>query len=516
MQLCYQPSVVVYTILLRIYGQVGKIQLAEQIFLEMLEAGCEPDEVACGTMLCAYAKWGRHKDMLLFYSAVRRRDIAPPVAVYNFMLSSLQKQKLHEKVIKVWEQMLEVGVKPNGFTFTVAIGSYVKEELINDALDAFAKMRKSGFIPEEVTYNLLINLTAKHGKGDEALRLYEEMKLQGIVPSNYTFASILALHCKNNDYSKAFSLFKDMDRNSIVPDEVTYGMLVRIYGKLGLYEDAQKTFRDIEKLGLLSNEKTYWAMAQVHLNAGNYDKDLDIFDSMKSRGFEFSEFAYRTLLRCFIAKGDLGSSEITFQALSRFGPPDARCCNSLLTLYNKSVSVDKAKSLISHKRKDKVQFDEDLYKTVIETFPRQGMVNEMEEMIEEMENVGWTLDKNTMKSLVVMYGEAGAPKKAEYLLNTLEKPDANSFGVMLCLYLESGNTCKSKEILNSLFKSTTGLSVSSRLISKFVREGKHLQFVWLHALFLGTCTEEWISPFPFLPFTSFQRSSGNSFVCISL
>ena len=69
MQLCYEPSLVAYTILLRLYGQVGKIELAEEEFLEILEAGVEPDLMACGTLLCAYARRGRHNDMMLFYAA---------------------------------------------------------------------------------------------------------------------------------------------------------------------------------------------------------------------------------------------------------------------------------------------------------------------------------------------------------------------------------------------------------------------------------------------------------------
>lgn len=92
---------------MRIYGQVGKIKLAEQTFLEMLEAGCEPDEVACGMMLCTYARWGRHKAMLSFYSAVQERGIIVSVAVFNFMLSSLQKKSLHGKVMEMWRQMVD-------------------------------------------------------------------------------------------------------------------------------------------------------------------------------------------------------------------------------------------------------------------------------------------------------------------------------------------------------------------------------------------------------------------------
>nr|UPT48670.1 pentatricopeptide repeat protein AaPPR582 [Agave angustifolia] len=471
LQLCYRPSVIVYTIILRIYGQVGKIRLAEEIFLEMLEAGCEPDEVACGTMLCAYARWGRHKDMMLFYSAVRRREILPSVAVYNFMISSLQKKKMHDKVIKLWNQMLDSGLKPDRFTYTVAIGSFAKVDFLEDALDLYMKMKKSGFIPEEATYSLLISLTAKSGREGEALRLYEEMKSQGIVPSNYTCSSLLSLHYKNADYSKALSLFSEMEKNKIVPDEVIYGILVRIYGKLGLYEDAQQTFVDIEKLGLLTDEKTYVAMAQVHLNAGNHEKALDVLQLMRSRNVVASKFAYGVLLRCFITKEDVSSAEVTFHALSRHGALDAVCCNDLLILYVKLGLMEKAKALITQIRTDQVHFDEDLYRTVMDVYCREGMIADAEKLIKEMGNIGLSMDKINKTSLMTMYGKSGGLQQAEDLFKALEQPDAAACANMVSLYVENGEMYKTKEMLKSLLEMTSGLSVASQLITKSVREG---------------------------------------------
>ncbi|WOK94961.1 pentatricopeptide repeat-containing protein [Canna indica] len=471
LQLCYRPSVIVYTIVLRMYGQVGKIKLAEQIFLEMLEVGCEPDEVACGTMLCAYARWGRHKDMMLFYSAVRRRDILPSVAVFNFMISSLQKQKLHAKVVELWKEMLDAAVEPNRFTYTIIISSYAKEDLVDDAFDAFRKMKKSGFTPEEATYSLLITLSGKHGKVDEALQLHEEMKTMALVPSNYTLASLLTLHYKNADYSKALALFTEMERNKIVPDEVLYGILIRIYGKLGLYEDALKTFQDIEKIGLLNDEKTYVTMAHVHLNARNYEKAIEIIELMRSRNVELSNFSYSVLLRCYVAKEDVALAEVAFQMLSQMGITDAACCNDLLRLYVKLGLLEKAKALISHARQHEMEFDEGLYKTIMEVYCKARMTEEAEKLMEEMENAGLTIDKTTKTSLMAMYGEAGGLQKAENLLKNLEQPDVTVLSVMLCLYLESGNNEKSVEILKSLCQMTGGLSSASHLIDKYAREG---------------------------------------------
>ncbi|XP_020240766.1 pentatricopeptide repeat-containing protein At5g27270 isoform X2 [Asparagus officinalis] len=470
-QLCYRPSVIVYTIILRIYGQVGKIRLAEQIFLEMLEAGCEPDEVACGTMLCAYSRWGRHKDMMLFYSAVRRREILPSIAVYNFMISSLQKKKLHGEVIKLWKEMLDAGLKPDNFTYAVAIGSFVKEDMLENALDAFVEMKKSGFIPEEDTYSLLISLYAKNGREDEALRLYGEMKSQGIIPSNYTCSSLLTLHYKNSDYSKALSLFSEMEKNRTVPDEVIYGILIRIYGKLGLYDDAEQTFANVEKLGLLTNERTYVAMAQVHLNAGNIEKALDVLQLMRSRNVEISKFAYGFLLRCFVAQKDVGSAEVTLNALSRCGALDAVCCNDLLNLYLRLGLLEKAKALVTQIRTDQVQFDEELYRTVLEVFCRERMIADADKLIEEMENIGMSKDKINMTSVMSMYGECGRLRQAENLFKALEKPDAAACANMVSLFLDYGDMYRTKELLKSLLEMSRGLSVASQLIIKSVREG---------------------------------------------
>ncbi|CBI26526.3 unnamed protein product, partial [Vitis vinifera] len=406
LQLSYQPSVIVYTILLRVYGQVGKIKLAEQAFLEMLEAGCEPDEVACGTMLCTYARWGRHKAMLSFYSAVQERGIIPSIAVFNFMLSSLQKKSLHGKVIDF---------------------SLVKDGLVEESFKTFYEMKNLGFVPEEVTYSLLISLSSKTGNRDEAIKLYEDMRYRRIVPSNYTCASLLTLYYKNGDYSRAVSLFSEMEKNKIVADEVIYGLLIRIYGKLGLYEDAEKTFKETEQLGLLTNEKTYIAMAQVHLNSGNFEKALTIMELMRSRNIWFSRFSYIVLLQCYVMKEDLASAEATFQALSKTGLPDAGSCNDMLNLYIKLDLLEKAKDFIFQIRKDPVEFDMELCKTVMKVYCKKGMLRDAKQLIQEM-------------------GTNGLFKDSEFI-QTLSL------------------------ILKMLLKTAGGLSVASHLISKFTREG---------------------------------------------
>ncbi|KHG26795.1 hypothetical protein F383_09615 [Gossypium arboreum] len=471
LQLSYRPSVIVYTIVLRAYGQVGKIKLTEQTFLEMLEVGCEPDEVACGTMLCTYARWGRHKAMQSFYSAVQERGITLSTAVYNFMLSSLQKKSLHEKVIDLWRQLVDKGVAPDRFTYTVVIHSLVKGGLCEEAFKAFDEMKKLEFVPEEATYSLLISSHTKDGKWQDALNLYEDMRSRGIVPSNYTCASLLTLYYKNEDYSQALSLFTEMERNKIAVDEVIYGLLIRIYGKLGLYEDAQRTFEEIDQLGLLSDEKTYLAMAQVHLNSGNAKRALDIIEMMKSRDIWFSRFAYIVSLQCYVMSENLDAAEVTFQALAKTGLPDSGSCNDMLRLYIKLNLTGRAKKFIVQIREDQVAFDEELYRTVVRIYCKEGMLEDIGQLTKEMvTNDSYKDNKFIQTFFKAICGEPLRHQKVKGNVAS-NQLDSIALGYLLRLYLECKDFNNLEEILKLLLETAGSMSVLTQLISNFLKEG---------------------------------------------
>ncbi|CAA0405088.1 unnamed protein product [Arabidopsis thaliana] len=470
LQLSYRPSVVVYTIVLRLYGQVGKIKMAEETFLEMLEVGCEPDAVACGTMLCTYARWGRHSAMLTFYKAVQERRILLSTSVYNFMLSSLQKKSFHGKVIDLWLEMVEEGVPPNEFTYTLVVSSYAKQGFKEDALKAFGEMKSLGFVPEEVTYSSVIGLSVKAGDWDKAVGLYEDMRSQGIVPSNYTCATMLSLYYKTENYPKALSLFADMERNKIPADEVIRGLIIRIYGKLGLFHDAQSMFEETERLNLLADEKTYLAMSQVHLNSGNVVKALDVIEMMKTRDIPLSRFAYIVMLQCYAKIQNVDCAEEAFRALSKTGLPDASSCNDMLNLYTRLNLGEKAKGFIKQIMVDQVHFDIELYKTAMRVYCKEGMVAEAQDLIVKMGREARVKDNRFVQTLAESMHIVNKHDKHEAVLN-VSQLDVMALGLMLNLRLKEGNLNETKAILNLMFKTDLGSSAVNRVISSFVREG---------------------------------------------
>ncbi|GFP94280.1 pentatricopeptide repeat-containing protein at5g27270 [Phtheirospermum japonicum] len=482
LQLSYRPSVIAYTIVLRAYGQVGKIKLAEETFLEMLEAGCEPDEVACGTMLCSYARWGRHRAMLSFYSAVQERKILPSIPVFNFMLSSLQKKSLHKDVIYLWKNMVDLGVIMNHFTYTVVISSLVKAGMADEAYKTFREMKSLGFVPEESTYGLLISLSSKNGEKDTALNLYEDMRAHGLVPSNFTCASLLALYYRTADYSKACSLFTEMEKYGVIADEVIYGLLIRIYGKLGFYEDALRTFTEIERSGRLSDEKTYATMAQVHLNFGNFEKALDVMEQMKSNNTSFSRFSCIVLLQCYVVKGDLAGAEKAYRALSETGLPDATSCKDMLNLYLRLGLPEKAKAFVDEIRKDGIEFDEELFLMAMKVYCKGGMLREVEQFIEEVSVIEAFKNVPFVQAFfTVMNGSTGN----ENWFVTLDQSGAVAVELMLMLCLATRNEITMmKEKIELLLETKIGETVGNRMICKFAKEGDMSTTGYLYELMM--------------------------------
>lgn len=492
LQLCYRPSVIVYTIVLRAFGQAGKLKLAEETFLEMLEVGCEPDEVACGTMLCSYAKWGRHKNMLSFCAAVQERGIIPSTAVFNFMMSSLQKKLLHSDVIHVWRQMVDKGVAPNQFTYTVVISSLVKGGMTEEAFRTFNEMKNVGLVPEESTYSLLISVRSKDGDKNGALLLYEDMKTRRIVPSNFTCASLLALYYRTADYSKACSLFTEMEQYGVIVDEVIYGLLIRIYGKLGLYEDAQRTFSEIQKSCLLTDEKTYTTMAQVHLNFGNFDKALEVMEQMKSKNLSWSRFSHIVLLQCYTAKGDLALAEHAYQGLSKTGLPDSMSCKDLLNLYLKFGLSEKATAFVNQIRKDGIEFDEELFIIAIKVYCKGGLLQSVEQLLQGL--CGREMFKTfppLQAFLSLMNRQCNSPAEYEGLLDPLGQSGGIAVELMMTLCLAARNEKDLYMKLESLLQTKIGTSVGNRMITKFAKDGDLLTTVYLQELMVKLgCTLE--------------------------
>lgn len=247
-------------------------------------------------------------------------------------------------------------------------------------------------------------------------------------------------------------------------------------GSLDFFNDAETIFKETERLNILSDEKTYLAMSQVHLNSGNVAKALDVIEMMKTRDIPISRFAYIVMLQCYAKIQNVDCAEDAFRGLSKTGlPPDASSCNDMLSLYARLGLGEKAKGFIKQMIADQVQFDVELYKTVMRVYCKEGMVAEAQELVEKMgRGEAVVKDNRFVQTLAeAMHSERNKDDKQEAVIN-VSRLDVTALGMLLNLRLKEGNVNETKAVLNLMFKTDLGSAAVNRVISSFVREGmKH-------------------------------------------
>lgn len=160
-QVPFRPSVVVYTILLRIYGAAGKLDLAEELLLEMEAEDCDLDDVAYSSMLQVYGHSGKYDKMLDTYIRMRQDGYLPSVTIFTTMIYHMYKASRLSDAIILWEQLLEAGLPPLYHTYTLIINCLRRVQQDEEAVKVFLRMTAEGLEPDEILYNMAITMMCK-------------------------------------------------------------------------------------------------------------------------------------------------------------------------------------------------------------------------------------------------------------------------------------------------------------------------------------------------------------------
>ncbi|PPD77251.1 hypothetical protein GOBAR_DD25817 [Gossypium barbadense] len=486
LQLSYRPSVIVYTIVLRAYGQVGKIKLTEQTFLEMLEAGCEPDEVACGTMLCTYARWGRHKAMRSFYSAVQERGITLSTAVYNFMLSSLQKKSLHEKVIDLWRQMVDKGVAPDRFTYTVVIHSLVKG---GRAKKFIVQLREDQIAFDEELYRTVVRIYCKEGMLEDIGQLTKEMvtndsykdnkfiqtffkaicgeplryqKVKGNVASNQLDSTALGyllrlyLECKdfNNleeilkllletagsmsvltqlisnflkegDLSNVKALNDQVVRLGCSVDDATIASIIGIYGKEQKLKQAQDIFTAVAD-SPTCGKLIYNSMIDAYIKCGKPEAAYSLYKEAFKKGHDLGAIAISKVVYSLTTSGKHQEAKemihLSFQDNLEL---DTVAYNTFIKAMLEAGKLNFATSIYEHMLSKGVSPSIQTYNTLISVYGRGRKLDKAVEMFNLAHSSGMTLDEKAYMNLICYYGKAGKRDEAFSLFTRMQEEGIN-------------------------------------------------------------------------------------------
>ncbi|KAK4424458.1 Pentatricopeptide repeat-containing protein [Sesamum alatum] len=259
----HQPSVMVFTNMLRYYSKCGANNEILTLFEEMHKCGLKPDACAYPVVIKAAGKGG-----VLFHSLFVKMGIDCGKYIRNALINAYGKHGPIESGRQLFDEMTERSVADwnaiisgywnwgsegeakrlfdlmpdkNVITWTTMVTGYSKMKDLENARSYFDRMPEKSV----VSWNAMLSGYAQNGFPEETLSLFNEMVGTGITPDETTLVAVISSCSSCGDPVLAESAVKTLGDRGVRLNPFIKTALLDLYAKCGRLEKAQKTFNEL-------------------------------------------------------------------------------------------------------------------------------------------------------------------------------------------------------------------------------------------------------------------------------
>lgn len=265
---CRHRTVKSFNATLKVLSQARKFDDVRSLFTEgPVKYGIELDEISYNTVIKVMCEMGRLDSAYLVMVEMERAGCKPDVVTYTTLISAAYKARRPEIGDGLWNLMVMRGVSPNLATFNVRIQYLINKRRAYQANWLLRKMNAWGIEPDELTYNLLIKGFCMMGELEMAKRIFFSIPGRGCKLNSRIYQTAIHYLCKGGEIDLAFVLCKESMEKNWFPSTDTIQALLK---------------------GLMINSKDWNARKIMKLVKGRMPPystdDLKVFQDISSHG----------------------------------------------------------------------------------------------------------------------------------------------------------------------------------------------------------------------------------------
>lgn len=255
----------------------------------------------------------------------------------------------------------------------------------------------------------------------------------------------------NEQYKAMHQVYLEMKREGLTPPATTYNTLLQWCVRVGNSHYARKIYSDMEKDGLSPDEQTLVALKTTTWLPGvrhkvtpeKSDEQFNIlqemYNQLRHRGETPPSTTYDILIQWHIKKRRRKTAETMYTEMTKKGlTPDRK---TLLALSSKVASFPKLYNMIQKLQEAGEVPTLDTCNVLLLKYAKNKKIDEAEAFFKDLqETMKLKPDKRTYEILIGMYLKFGNNRKAEDLLEEMEKswcpPDDNTYLIFFTSYSE--------------------------------------------------------------------------------
>ncbi|KAF5206888.1 Pentatricopeptide repeat [Thalictrum thalictroides] len=330
-------DILVVTSLIDMYGKLGDIESASQLFNRMPARNL----VSWNTMLSGYVQNGMVSEAFALFRELlligRGFDSGTMASLLQgcAQLSSLDNGKvLHGSVLRR-------GLQSNIIVTTALVDLYAKSGALNLASSVFYAMKEKNVI----SWTAMLMGLVQNGHTEEAFRIFSLMQEERVDANAVTFVSLIHACAYTGSLKKGRCIHAYLTRQGFALDEILTTSLIDMYGKCGKLESCTRVF----EIGVISRDVVlYNSLITSYSIHGHGHLAVSLYRRMKEESITPNQSTFVSLLSACSHSGLVEDGLDLFHTMHREHGilPNTKHYACLVDLLSRAGQLEEAEAFI--------------------------------------------------------------------------------------------------------------------------------------------------------------------------
>ena len=344
-------------------------------------------------------------------------------------------------------QMFDETPHKEDFLWNTIIMANLRSERWLDALELFRGMQLSSAKATDGTIVKLLQACGKLRVLNEGKQIHGYVLRLGLLSNTSICNSLISMYSRNNSLKLARAVFDSMEDHNLS----SWNSIISSYAVYGCLDDALDIFQEMESSSIKPDIITWNSLLSGHLLQGSYELVLPNFRSLQSAGLKPDSCSVTSALQAIIELGffNLGK-EIHGYILKNMLDYDVYVCTSLVDMYIKNDSLDKAHKVFHHTKSKNIC----AWNSLISGYSFKGQFSDAEELLNQMEEEGIEPDLVTWNSLISGYSMWGRGEEAMEVIDRMKSlgftPNVVSWTAMISGSSQNENYMDALQFFNQM------------------------------------------------------------------
>ncbi|XP_058079370.1 pentatricopeptide repeat-containing protein At2g01510, mitochondrial-like [Magnolia sinica] len=254
-------------------SQLRSIHQGKWVHSWVVKNGFEADVVVATALLDMYASSGGLDLAIQLFEEMVIRDLI----AWNCLIACCAQNGMIEDAFKLFVEMQWSGLKPNGSSLAGILPAVGRFGALHLGKSCHGFIVRNSLELDEFVVTALMDVYAKSGDLIVARRLFNIMRNKSVV----AWSSMIAGYGTHGCGDEALALFEKMQANNIKPNYITYIGVLSACAHGGFIDKGRDYFhRMVHNHGILPRVQHYTCMVDLFSRAGLLDEAMDLIDAM--------------------------------------------------------------------------------------------------------------------------------------------------------------------------------------------------------------------------------------------